>query len=290
MIRFIKQKLLHKKWMVISLLIGNILLIAIACSNPMYQGAALQKTLSSKLDQYIQEKNANPGVVSFVANMKGQDGQEKEYASMRDEAKGAADRLDVEQSYLIQLNESAKTRGYYVGDRKANSMSKTMKLVSMSELEKHTTMLSGKMYQDQEAADGTLEAVISQKSMSKLDLMIGDVLELRKFQNEKGNPVKVKIVGVFSNTKEEDTYWVQSPSDYYMELFISPKVFESNFVNLNKQNFVMTTTWHLVFDYKQLAAEQVDSLVNETEEIMEEISGQYNSRVDEPAYMEVLRE
>ena len=48
MIHFIKQKLLHKKWMVVSLLIGNILLIAIACSNPMYQGAALQKTLSSK--------------------------------------------------------------------------------------------------------------------------------------------------------------------------------------------------------------------------------------------------
>lgn len=47
MIHFIKQKLLHKKWMVVSLLIGNILLIAIACSNPMYQGAALQKTLSS---------------------------------------------------------------------------------------------------------------------------------------------------------------------------------------------------------------------------------------------------
>ena len=34
MIHFIKQKLLHKKWMVVSLLIGNILLIAIACSNP----------------------------------------------------------------------------------------------------------------------------------------------------------------------------------------------------------------------------------------------------------------
>ena len=77
MIHFIKQKLLHKKWMVVSLLIGNILLIAIACSNPMYQGAALQKTLSSKLDEYIQEENQNPGVISFEANMKGQDGQDR---------------------------------------------------------------------------------------------------------------------------------------------------------------------------------------------------------------------
>ena len=72
MLRFIKQKLLHKKWMVISLLIGNLLLIAIACSNPMYQGAALQKTLSSKLANYIQSENDNPGVLSFTANLKGQ--------------------------------------------------------------------------------------------------------------------------------------------------------------------------------------------------------------------------
>ena len=111
MIHFIKQKLLHKKWMVVSLLIGNILLIAIACSNPMYQGAALQKTLSSKLDEYIQEENQNPGVISFEANMKGQDGQEKEYQSMKDEAAGAADRLDVEQNYFVTYNESSKTRG-----------------------------------------------------------------------------------------------------------------------------------------------------------------------------------
>ena len=111
MIRFIKQKLLHKKWMVISLLIGNILLIAIACSNPMYQGAALQKTLSSKLDQYIQTENANPGVVSFVANMKGQEGQEEQYRNMRKVAMEAADRLGVVQEHLIEFNQSSKTRG-----------------------------------------------------------------------------------------------------------------------------------------------------------------------------------
>lgn len=290
MIRFIKQKLLHKKWMVISLLIGNILLIAIACSNPMYQGAALQKTLSSKLDQYIQTENANPGVVSFVANMKGQEGQEEQYRNMREVAMEAADRLGVVQEHLIEFNQSSKTRGSYVGDRNKNSVSKTLRLASMSKLEKHITLLSGELYKDKVAADGTVEAIVSQKSMSKLDLMIGDILELRKFMDAKGNPVRVRIVGVFSNSKEEDTYWVQSPSDYFMELFISPKVFESSFINLDQQKFVMTTTWNLVFDYKQLSAGQINSLVDETEDLLGEYSGQYNTKMEEPDYMEVLND
>ena len=68
--------------MVISLLIGNLLLVAIACSNPMYQNAALQKTLQSKLNRYIQEENANPGILTFESNQKGNEGQEEEYRTM----------------------------------------------------------------------------------------------------------------------------------------------------------------------------------------------------------------
>ena len=66
MIRFIKQKLIHKKWMVVCLLIGNILLAAIASSNPMYQDAALEKTLKSKYSNYIEETNKDPGVITCL--------------------------------------------------------------------------------------------------------------------------------------------------------------------------------------------------------------------------------
>lgn len=290
MLRFIKQKLLHKKWMVISLLIGNILLIAIACSNPMYQGAALQKTLSSKLSNYIQSENTNPGVLTFVANLKGQKGQAEAYEGLRHRAESAAEDLGVAQTYLVKQHTSSKTRGYYVGARKKDAMSKTLRLTSLSELERHITMMSGELYQDKIAEDGCIEAIVSQKSMTKLDLVVGDVLELRKFQDGQGKPIRVRITGVFSNSKEEDTYWVQSPSEYYMDLFISPKVFESNFLNLEKQSFVLTTTWNMVFDYNQLEASQINQLVSDTEDLLEETSGSYNATIEEPVYLAILNE
>ena len=290
MIQFIKQKLLHKKWMVISLLIGNILLIAIACSNPMYQGAALQKTLSSKLSNYIKTENANPGILTFEATLKGQEGQEAGYSNLQQMAKEAAERLDVEQTQFITRHESSKTRGYYVTERNNNAMSKTLRLASLSELDKHITMMSGKMYENKVESDGTLQAIVSQKAMTKLDLVVGDVLELRKFQDDKGKMVKVRIVGVFGNSKDEDSYWVQSPSDYYMELFISPDVYESLFLNLKKQSFTMTTRWNVVFDYNQVKASQVDALVSETETMLEETAGNYSANFAEPEYLAVLRE
>ena len=84
-------------------------------------------------------------------------------------------------------------------------MTKTIKISSLSELEKHSTMLSGKMYQDKVGADGALEAIVSQKCMSKLDIMVGDIIELNRFMDAKGNAIRVKIVGVFTNKEADDT-------------------------------------------------------------------------------------
>ena len=54
--------------MVLSLLIGNLLLIAIAVSNPMYSQAALQRTLVQDLNNYLVEKNTYPGKMGLTHN------------------------------------------------------------------------------------------------------------------------------------------------------------------------------------------------------------------------------
>ena len=271
MIRFIKQKLLHKKWMVISLLIGNILLVAIASSNPMYQNAALQKTLFSKINTYIQKENANPGVLEFESTMKGREGQETEYKNLQSMAEGAAERLDVEQTALVTLHETTKTRGNFVQSREQSSLSKTLRIASLSDLENHITMMSGEMYKDQVGADGMMEGIVSQRALSKLNLVVGDELELKKFLRSDKTYPKVKIVGVYSNSEEEDTYWVNSPSDYYMEIFVAPSVFEETFMNLEKQEFDVTTDWFMIFDYNQLKASRVDELASETNNMIADV-------------------
>lgn len=290
MIRFIKQKLLHKKWMVISLLIGNILLVAIACSNPMYQNAALQKTLFSKINQYIQTENGNPGVLTLESNMRGKDGQEAEYKQLQAMAGEAADRLDVEQTHLLTLHETSKIRGTFVQERGNDYLSKTLRIASLSELDKHITMMSGSLYKEQTSSDGFIEGIVSQRALSKLDLVVGDELEISKFTGVDGKPLKVRIVGVFTNSKEDDTYWVKSPSDYYMEIFIAPKLFESSFINLEKQNFDILTDWFMVYDYNQLKSSQIDALIDETEEMINETAYNSSANVLEPDYLAVMNE
>ena len=44
----------NKKWMMLALLVGNILLVSITCANAMYGKAVLQRTLRQNLAAYLE--------------------------------------------------------------------------------------------------------------------------------------------------------------------------------------------------------------------------------------------
>lgn len=289
MIRFIKQKLIHKKWMVICLLIGNILLAAIASSNPMYQNAALEKTLKSKFSNYIEETNAYPGIVTFEASMNAGKGHEDEYKQMAETAAGVAEELDVEQTYLTNVVGISKTRGEFLESRGNKSSTKSMRIAAMTELQEHITILAGECYGDSLLSDGAIPVILSQRAMTKLDVVLGDEISFAKLKNKDGSDMKIKIVGVFDAKDYEDSYWVKSPSEYYLEVFMNSELFQQMFINLEGQRFNVTSEWNLVFDYEQVRPSAVNALVDDTEELCQSATGRFSS-IREPEYIPVLRE
>ena len=69
MLRFILHKLINKKWMAICLLIGNLLLIAVAASNPIYSDAVLQRTLTRTLSQKLTDTNTYPAEITLKSSI-----------------------------------------------------------------------------------------------------------------------------------------------------------------------------------------------------------------------------
>ncbi len=290
MIRFIKQKLIHKKWMVVCLLIGNILLAAISSSNPMYRDAALEKTLKSKYSDYIEKNNAYPGVITFNASMDGGKGHEDDYKRMQEIANNASDTLGVEQQYLIELTETVKLRGTYTQSRGNKSSSKSMRIATMSGLADHVSILAGEQCGNSLLEDGAIPVILSQRAMTKLDVILGDEIEFAKLKNADGSFMKVKIVGVFDAKDYEDNYWVKGPSEYYLEVFTDSELFHKTFINMSDQQFNVDTNWSLVFDYEKVRPSKTGALVSKTEELCQSVSGERRIGIGTPDYMGILRE
>lgn len=290
MIRFIKQKLIHKKWMVVCLLIGNILLAAIASSNPMYRDAALEKTLKSKYSKYIEETNKYPGVVNFEASMNAGKGHEEEFRNMQEMATGAAEELGVEQKYLVCTIGTSKVRGEYLQSRGNKSATKSMRIASMTDLSEHVNILAGEKYSNTLTESGAIPVILSQRAMTKLDVVLGDEIEFSKLKNGDGSNIKIKIAGVFDASDYADSYWTQNPSEYYMEAFMDPDLFQKIFINLSNQQFNVSAQWALVFDYEKIGPSDVNAFVENTEEMYYAASSNRFSSMEEPDYLEVLRE
>lgn len=290
MMRFIKQKLIHKKWMVVCLLIGNILLAAIASSNPMYQEAALEKTLKSKYSKFIEETNTSPGVLEFRASMSEGKGQEAEYKRMLDIAARSTDELGVEQKFLINTSGVSKVRGNFVQSRGNKLATKSMRIAAMTDLADHVNILAGEAYGNERLENGMIPVILSQRAMSKLDVVLGDEIEFVKLKNGDGSNMKIKVVGVFDAKDYEDPFWVKSPNEYYVEVFMDPELFQSTFIDLENQRFNVSTDISLVFDYENVRPSQVDGIVERTEKLRETSNTGRFSAVDEPQYLAVFRE
>ena len=71
MLKFIIQKVWSKKWMFLGLLLGNLLMIAVAAVGPMYSDAALQRTLTRNFSDYYIRTNKHPGTVIMRASFNG---------------------------------------------------------------------------------------------------------------------------------------------------------------------------------------------------------------------------
>ena len=98
MLRFVLRKMRAKKWMMLCLLIGNVLLVAISCVNPMYTRAVLQKTLLSDMKAILTEKNVYPGGVTITASLLKQKGviiSQENYREARQAAQALSGQMGV---------------------------------------------------------------------------------------------------------------------------------------------------------------------------------------------------
>ena len=68
MLKFVLRRMLNKRWMILSLLIGNLLLVSITCTNPMYTRAVLQRMLISDFANDLEESNTYPTTLTVTSS------------------------------------------------------------------------------------------------------------------------------------------------------------------------------------------------------------------------------
>ncbi|MDE7328039.1 MAG: FtsX-like permease family protein [Lachnospiraceae bacterium] len=285
MLQIMLQKLLHKKWMVVCLLVGNILLVAVAASHPMYQTASLQRMLSDEFKTYLEENNEVATMMSLEGRVR-KSGGVQEYELCRGIAENMCAELGVVQDqYIVHHNLVATTMKSRM-ERNGRFRETKLKVGSMLGLNDHVMVLSGRMYSDDVAEDGMIEAVLTMNGFIEMDLLVGEELDFAFLTDVQDNPLAVRIVGVVANSQEQDAYWVESPDSFESEILISPAVFEKYFLYGGKR-YEFNTRWYVSFDPDSVEYPNAEHMVKTTEEYVSQSSSY--GKVEEPVYLGLMK-
>ena len=260
MLKLVMRKIVNKKWMVLSLLIGNILLVSITCSNPMYTKAVLQRMLTRNMADYLATQNAYPGNITIRASVTAArlnvlDESEAKIGEMP-AAFGvpALSRVD----HLSTAN--LKTKPDLVRDNVKGE--KLLSLGYMTDLKDHIKLVGGTMFTDAPDENGVVDVVVSERCLIEMNFLLGETINLPDVPGEGGQPLKIRIGGVFTNSSDDDLYWVRSPQAYANECFIAEPLFKKYVIGqAETAKLSVSAIWYLTLDYTAMRGDQAEHLL-----------------------------
>ena len=261
MFRFILEKMWSKRWMMLALLIGNVFFIAITCSNAMYGQAALQRTLIRNLENYYLETDSYPGLTAVSLRSSVFSGSLKE-SGVLTEAKALADtlpkRLGVPQLERVDHYAFSPSNVEEEVER-SRGIPSQLALGTMTDLEDHVEIVSGEMYSDEPDADGVIDVMVSKRGMTEMNLLLDERIIFPKYILPSGEPLKVRVCGVFENSEAEDLYWVRTPATFKREMLMPEKLFNELFLE-GDINDLLIAQFYVLLDHTGLQGEKAQDL------------------------------
>lgn len=285
MLKIMMQKLWAKRWMSICLLTGILLLVATTVSFPMYRSMAFDRMLQEEFRGYLSAQGQWPAGNSMVMISKKEAGG-RSMRRVEEMMDGIFGTLGVTGKENIYYYSMAKAEAYSLMYRE-DLGELSLRVGFLSSLPEHADILAGTMYsEDGISEDGCLEAVISQSCMVDSKLLTGETIEFPHLKNPEGEPIRLKIVGIFQEKDEKDFYWQKKPEEMVSDCLINEAVFREYFTGERAGDFHITCMYYSLFEYEDLKAEQVEELAAVTDWLMEE--SPYRNILSEPDYREIL--
>ena len=228
MYTLIIQKLLHKKWMVLSLLIGNILLIAVAVSYPMYRNSSFQRMLTDEFRNY-QEKNGGWPAVWGVSHARSLGRAGLSYEKLTAYVESCRAQLNVPLYREIEFLSTALDEVSPVVERQER-LQRRLEITAVTDLEQEVSVYAGRLPESELAQDGCLEVMVSSIVADGMDILLDEVYEFDKLQWTDGSPLRVRIVGMFRPLNESSPFWVESPSSLHRDIFMPLETYKKYFL------------------------------------------------------------
>ena len=284
MFRIMLQKMWHKRWMTLSLFVGCVLLISTAVSFPLYERAAYDRMLQDEFNQIISKEGKWPTLMTMMTH------------SQKDESSLIEKMEKLAHSVYRELGVTEKQTVFYYVLQRATLISDmnredaegiSITLAALTDMENHIQMVGGEAFHETGIdANGCIEVIVAEECFVSQGLLLGETLTLKDLTDGKGNPIKIKIQGVFKPLDEKDFYWQEGASQLTGRAYMNMDLFREMFTTEYVSKYSINCKYYSFMDYKDIHYNQVKDMMEQTQYYCEE--SPLRGTIDSAEYMETL--
>lgn len=287
MLGIMLQKMWHKKWMNLSLLLGCILLVATVVSFPLYQKAAYDRMLQDEIRNYISETGVYPTQLGMRAVSKN-DKKGKTISKLEKYQPKICKELGVTPKKLLKyyfLLSSPVKSEMNRSDDKDNSVS----LAFVTNLKDNISIIGGEYFSDDGLTeDGVIEVVIPQELLVNKGLLVGERLQFTNLKTIDNKPIVIEIKGVFNYKSDDPFYWQMKSKDLEVSCFMDEDLFCSMFTGENAKKYTINSYYYTLFDYENITADMVSNILDRTDYLTKK--SKYKGVMGDPVYYDLFEE
>ena len=282
MISFLLRKMKKNKWIMLSLLIGNVLLIGIVSGTPIYIQGSMQRILIRDMEQMQLDRNIHPAIVELGFHFDSV--PEEESVSMfqsihRQTVPHITSLMNIPVIRTVENLVINDIRVVPAIPRAERPRSQAMSLNTFAGFEDYITITHGRLPSNELQDGNIIEGIVNQRTMASRDLLLGELLTITNIiyendaeddaeedsEEDEGNnqlfgfftrdygaidnAYYLKIVGVYEAAASEELFWTTNPNNFVRDVLVSHELLMNHFVANYVSQHRLSAHWTVLLDY-----------------------------------------
>ncbi len=287
MFRIMLQKLWHKKWMNLCLLLGSVLMIATVICFPLYKEAAYTRMLQDEFEEERFQESEWPTVMQFSV-----------VSQVKDEGTAVTKLENLMKTYYASLGVPERQTIYFYYLMQTDALSTmnrddatgiSTRLGFMSDLGEHIKLVSGELYsEDGLTEDGAIEVIVSQSCAVSQKILPGETYVFDRVYDENGDPIRFYIKGIYNEDDNSDYYWQEHIGNKVGYCMMNEALFRKMFMGEQLKNYTVNCKFFAMSDYVQMEYTDVPQAMSYTDELSN--GSAYRGFTDRPSYQNILED
>lgn len=212
--------------MVLCLFLGFLMAAGMMSTVPIYMDASLQRVLIKEMEEYQLNSGYYPGRYIVTGSLPYGVSAESQ-RQILDEAPRMVGQQVSQVGIPVQSIKTVVSDNllYLAKGQNDDAGSTRVRVAGMSGIQDHIEILSGEMFGDTAAEDGSYQAIMTEEAARTLGIVYGNTYEIKPM-NAGQKSFRVTVTGIFTQSDLNDTYWSEDLMNYVSSIFVSYELYD----------------------------------------------------------------